>query len=207
MQEQVTKSRIWRENTMNKQVLIEILEGRQDWKCSLGSSFNEGYQGGINFSIGLARSLDESQKPIVPKCFDIDYKKYKYMENNKSEILLTALGGIYRTTFTGSFSDLSPDVWKTGIKWNKWTKETILWASINYADFCQAVISGDYEVEKEQLYVMPIPHVSFPVHYCVEDDHISFRQGNAQKFTQVELDKYFPDIKQLAVPVDEVEEG
>ncbi len=62
-----------------------------------------------------------------------------------------------------------------------------------------------YEVEKEPLYVMPVPHVSYPVHYCVEDDHISFRQGNAQKFTQAELDKYFPDIKQFAVPVDEVE--
>lgn len=58
-----------------------------------------------------------------------------------------------------------------------------------------------YEVEKEPLYVMPVPHV----HYCVEDDHVSFRQGNAQKFTQAELDKYFPDIKQFAVPVDEVE--
>ncbi|MBE8847899.1 DUF1642 domain-containing protein [Enterococcus durans] len=64
-----------------------------------------------------------------------------------------------------------------------------------------------YEVEKEPLYIMPVPHVSFPVHYCVEDDHISFRQGNAQKFTQIELDKYFPDIKQFAQSVEEVAEG
>lgn len=102
------------------------------------------------------KQLDEPQKLIVPQCFDIDYKKYKYMENNKSEILLTAMGGIYRTAFSGFFRDLSSDVWKTGIKWNKWTKETILWASRNYADFCQAVISGDYEVEKGPLWVVAV---------------------------------------------------
>ncbi|WP_235042983.1 DUF1642 domain-containing protein [Enterococcus faecium] len=104
--------------------------------------------------VNTVLKLDEPKKPVVPKCFDIDYKKYKYMENNKPEILLTAMGGIYRVSFSGSFRDLSPNVWKTGIKWNKWTKETILWASRNYADFCQAVISGDYEVEKEPLWAI-----------------------------------------------------
>lgn len=59
-----------------------------------------------------------------------------------------------------------------------------------------------YEIEKEPLFLMPVPCVLFPVHYCVDEDgKISYRQGNAQKFTQEELDKYFPEIKQFAVPV------
>ncbi|MGH1867200.1 DUF1642 domain-containing protein [Enterococcus durans] len=94
----------------------------------------------------------EQQKPVVPECFDIDYKKYEYLKNNKSEILMTAIGGIHRVSFPGSFKDLPPFPSKDGIKWNKWTRETILWASRNYADFCQAVISGDYEVEKEPVW-------------------------------------------------------
>lgn len=59
-----------------------------------------------------------------------------------------------------------------------------------------------YEVEKEQLFLMPVPYVPYPVHYCVDEDgKVSYRQGNAQKFTQEELDKHFPEIKQFAVPV------
>ncbi|MGM0168259.1 hypothetical protein IGI39_004015 [Enterococcus sp. AZ135] len=58
-----------------------------------------------------------------------------------------------------------------------------------------------YEVE-EQLYVMPLPYVELSVHYCIDKDgKVVFRQGNAQKFTEEELDEYFPDIKHFAVKV------
>lgn len=159
----------------------------------------------------------EPQKPLVPKCFDIDYKKYKYMENNKPEILLTAMGGIYRVSFSGSFRDLSPNVWKTGIKWNKWTKETILWASRNYADFCQAVISGDYEVEKEPLYhvKLKIPGATY---YLIQtflmpgDTHMCFsaateRYGAKWKntFTESEIKAIDERYWAFAVPVEQEE--
>ncbi|HGF8314829.1 TPA: DUF1642 domain-containing protein [Enterococcus faecium] len=144
---------------MNKQELIErykikYAEEPKDWKHpSVNASRQDLF---ANFIRDLEQ-LDEPQKPVVPKCFDIDYKKYKYMENNKAEILLTAMGGIYRVSFPNSFKDdLEANAWKTGIKWNNWTKETILWASRNYADFCQAVISGEYEVEKDPLYRVKI---------------------------------------------------
>ncbi|MFQ7233234.1 MAG: DUF1642 domain-containing protein [Enterococcus hulanensis] len=58
-----------------------------------------------------------------------------------------------------------------------------------------------YEVE-EQLYIMPLPYVELSVHYCIDKDgKVVFRQGNAQKFTEEELDEYFPDIKHFAVKV------
>lgn len=67
----------------------------------------------------------------------------------------------------------------------------------------QAFVTGEYEVEKEKLYWMPVPYLSFPLHYCVgEDGKISCRQGNPQNFTQEELDKYFPEIKHFAVSVN-----
>lgn len=60
-----------------------------------------------------------------------------------------------------------------------------------------------YEIEKDPLFLMPVPYVPYPVHYCVDEDgKVSYRQGNAQKFTQEELDKYFPEIKQFAVSVE-----
>lgn len=164
------------------------------------------------------KQLDEPQKPVVPECFDIDYKKYEYLKNNKSEILMTAIGGIHRVSFPGSFKDLPPFPWKTGIKWNKWTRETILWASRNYADFCQAVISGDYEVEKEPLYYvkLPVPNSNVVGLYLGfnregEFDH-SYGKPHATwgwkyTFTESEIkamdERYWP----FAVPAEEVAEG
>ena len=59
-----------------------------------------------------------------------------------------------------------------------------------------------YEVD-EQLYVMPLPYVELSVHYCIgKDGKVVFRQGNAQKFNEAELDEYFPDIKHFAVKVE-----
>lgn len=147
---------------MNKQELIKTLEELKNNIPNIeGTDVHDDYLLGkktvyVN-AIGLAKQLDEPQKPVVPECFDIDYKKYEYLKNNKSEILMTAIGGIHRVSFPGSFKDLPPFPLKTGIKWNKWTRETILWASRNYADFCQAVITGDYEVEKEPLYYVKLP--------------------------------------------------
>ncbi|HFD6483878.1 TPA: DUF1642 domain-containing protein [Enterococcus hirae] len=137
---------------MNKQELINELAKYIERLENVRSDYEHGRRDAYRVALESAKKLDEPQKPVVPKCFDIDYKKYKYMENNKAEILLTAMGGIYRVSFPNSFrDDLEANAWKTGIKWNKWTKETILWASRNYADFCQAVILGEYEVEKEPL--------------------------------------------------------
>lgn len=125
----------------------------------------------------------EPQKPVVPK-FVADYIEeyrgggatlFEMMDNSEDEVY-TWLFGNHRIEIENERQLL----------------------------FAQAYATG-YEVEKEQLYVMPVPYIPFPAHYCVEDDHISFRQGNAQKFTQAELDRCFPDIKQFAVPVEEVE--
>lgn len=100
----------------------------------------------------------EPNKLIVPECFDIDFKAYKAIENStKSGILMTAIGGIHRVAFPSTFKHVSARVAITGIEWNEWSSETILWASKNYADFCQAVISEDYEVEKAPLYYVPLP--------------------------------------------------
>ncbi|MDT2771993.1 DUF1642 domain-containing protein [Enterococcus durans] len=122
----------------------------------------------------------EPQKPVVPKFVAewIEYAKKK-----------------------GDSLAISFKPWNLyGVEYSKADR----WIEDNQETFARAWIDG-YEVEKEQLYVMPVPYIPFPAHYCVEDDHISFRQGNAQKFTQAELDRYFPDIKQFAVTVEEVE--
>ncbi|GMC10401.1 hypothetical protein K5E_25400 [Enterococcus thailandicus] len=175
---------------MNKQELIDEIKrihasaiGRRH--VSTHPLYSDGVADTCSDVIKLLEQLDEPQKPIVPKFVADWFEEHK--------------------------DDLEWSIWKLTIDSNanytKDKKEMRHW--IQYAPnkpykTLIGMLNG-YEVEKEQLYVMPVPHISFPVHYCVEDDHISFRQGNAQKFTQAELDKYFPDIKQFAVPVNEVE--
>jgi len=60
---------------------------------------------------------------------------------------------------------------------------------------------------KEPLFTMPVPYThNGNLHYCLKDNgEISFRQGNAYKFNQDQIDKYFLEIKAMAVPVEEEE--
>ncbi|MDA3973272.1 DUF1642 domain-containing protein [Enterococcus thailandicus] len=177
---------------MNKQELIERLH--EAGGCGADSeTWARGYDDGISVAIDIVEQLDEPQKPDIPT------ELAEYIKENDGENVADVFSQEWLIYY-----DNQP----LGEKVGKWIfdndeKEN----NRRYLIAVQAFVTGDYEVEKEPLYVMPVPHVSFPVHYCVEDDHVSFRQGNAQKFTQAELDKYFPDIKQFAVPVDEVEEG
>ncbi|MDU1933053.1 MAG: DUF1642 domain-containing protein [Enterococcus hirae] len=198
---------------MNKQELIDELARHasclEDFRGIIGHC--DGKYEAYEIAIELAKQLDEPQKPVVPKCFDIDYKKYKYMENNKAEILLTAMGGIYRVSFPNSFrDDLEANAWKTGIKWNKWTKETILWASRNYADFCQAVILGEYEVEKKPLYEVIIGNLFLVKKFNNRNDscfvnkfELCWWEKSAYQLTEPEIkaidERYWP----FAVPVEE----
>ncbi|WP_369118185.1 DUF1642 domain-containing protein [Enterococcus thailandicus] len=176
---------------MNKQVLIEKVIENGAWCTENHTGETDRYVkiSKVRELIGL---LDEQQKPVVPK-FVADLVDW----TNKMQC---------------APSDIIQDFQKNGelanIPCNLESEKLSEYFEKAYCryDFEKACFVG-YEVEKEQLYVMPVPHVSFPVHYCVKDDHISFRQGNAQKFTQAELDKYFPDIKQFAVPVEKVAEG
>lgn len=181
---------------MNKQELIEELARHasclEDFRGITGHC--DGKYEAYEIAIELAQQLAEPQKPVVPKCAEL------WLEGHcsASDVINLFIAVTYATDSDGFVSE----------KW-KWSGEFYDWL-VEDADtlyiLCDALRYG-YEVEKEPLYIMPVPHVSFSVHYCVEDDHISFRQGNAQKFTQAELDRYFPDVKQFAVPVDEVEEG
>ncbi|OAQ57071.1 DUF1642 domain-containing protein [Enterococcus thailandicus] len=175
---------------MNKQVLID--EIKRIHASAIGRShvsthplYSDGVADTCSDVIKLLEQLDEPQKPVVPHSAGALIEFYR--EENVSLIHIL-------------------NCFKEWADTDKEHTDEVNWIVSNPETFMRAWLYG-YEVEKEPLYVMPVPHVSFPVHYCVEDDHISFRQGNAQKFTQAELDKYFPDIKQFAVPVDEVEEG
>ena len=168
---------------MNKQELIEKVIENGAW-CTENHTGETDRYVKISKVRELIRLLDEPRKPVVPK-FVADW-----FEDNKD--------------------DLEYNIWSFIYEWRHHEMDDFKhWMDYGTNRPIETLIrmKDGYEVEKESLYVMPIPHVSFPVHYCVEDDHISFRQGNAQKFTQAELDKYFPDIKQFAVPVEKVAEG
>lgn len=165
---------------MNKQELIERLH--EAGGCGADSeTWARGYDDGISVAIDIVEQLDEPQKPVVLNFVADWFEEHK--------------------------GDLEYSIWELCVdSFNSTKKGMHNWVQQPENNPIETLIRmlDGYEVEKEPLYIMPVPHLSFPVHYCVEDDHISFRQGNAQKFTQAELDKYFPDIKQFAVSVEEV---
>lgn len=182
---------------MNKQELIEewssktrapepiIIRESFNYADSVLGIYEQGFLDARTEILRDLEQLDEPRKPVVPQ-FVADYiEEYRGGGATLYEMMDSSEDEVYTWLFGNPRIETE-------------NERQLL--------FAQAYVVG-YEVEKEQLYVMPVPHVSFSVHYCVEDDHISFRQGNAQKFTQAELDRYFPDIKQFAVPVDEVVEG
>ncbi|MFB8586512.1 DUF1642 domain-containing protein [Enterococcus thailandicus] len=182
---------------MNRQELIEALEEpKNNIQFIVGmnkyNNFLRGKKEAYVNAIGLAQQLDEPQKPVVPKCAE----QFLKIAQSSTDVIQLFDSIIYATDSDG----LILEKWGWSVDFYNWLAKD----SDTLYILCDALRYG-YEVEKEQLYIMPVPHVSFSVHYFVEDDHISFRQGNAQKFTQAELDKYFPDIKQFAVPVNEVE--
>ncbi|TLQ04735.1 DUF1642 domain-containing protein [Marinilactibacillus psychrotolerans] len=131
--------------------------------------------------------LDEPEKVVVPQ-FVADW-----IEESKSKPL--------RSLFT-TFAYIEEQRWDMVPKeiWNFISKEPD-----NDEVFAKAWLYG-YVVE-ETLYYMPLPYQSNnTIYYYKQDDgKISFKQGGMMKdhskFTQEELDKYFPEIKHMAEEV------
>lgn len=169
--------RLNEQNITDKQAWNKVAEAYPESAQSLRNTLDNAVFG----------KVDEPQKPVVPQFVA------EWFEDNKDDLEFA----IWKLTI-----DSNSDYTKNKNEMRHW----IQYAPNKPYKTLIGMLNG-YEVEKEPLYIMPVPHVSFPVHYCVEDNHISFRQGNAQKFTQIELDKYFPDIKQFAQSVEEVAEG
>lgn len=61
-----------------------------------------------------------------------------------------------------------------------------------------------YTVVKEPLYYMPVPYLD-ETYYVINESGMDVAYGIGDKFLVSELDKYFPDIKKLAVPVEDAE--
>lgn len=131
----------------------------------------------------FVKTLDQPEKVTVPK-FVADW-----FEDNKDDLEFA----IWKLTI-----DSNSNYTKDKHKMRHWIQHA---PNKPYKTLIK-MLDG-YEVEKEPLFLMPVPYVPYPVHYCVDEDgKVSYRQGNAQKFTQEELDKYFPEIKQFAVSVE-----
>ncbi|EDD2318592.1 DUF1642 domain-containing protein [Listeria monocytogenes] len=100
-------------------------------------------------------------------------------------------------------------IWSISYENNDMPDEMYEWLTStadNQELFARAWMDG-YEIEQEPLFIMPIPYSVLPVHYYINRlDEISFKQGNAQKFTWNEIEKYFPEITKYAVKVEGVAE-
>ena len=168
---------------MNKQELInELNKYKERYQGSI-DEYYQGRHGAYDVALKLVEKLEQTQKPIVPQ-FVADW-----FEDNKDDLEFA----IWKLTI-----DSNSNYTKDKHKMRHWIQHA---PNKPYKTLIK-MLDG-YEVEKEPLFLMPVPYVPYPVHYCVDEDgKVSYRQGNAQKFTQEELDKYFPEIKQFAVSVE-----
>ncbi|MFC0232733.1 DUF1642 domain-containing protein [Vagococcus entomophilus] len=87
-------------------------------------------------------------------------------------------------------------------------KRKWLYASAdNEGKVAQAWLTGNYEEEKEQLYVVKIPYVQGTFYTLDKNKRAKFVFGhqNAERFTEEELERYLSEIKQFAEKVEEAE--
>lgn len=185
---------------MNRKDLIRIIELKtyiypdEPPKGGFGPTiaYKKGFNSCAEWAINLIEQLDEPEKPIVKQFVADWFEEHKYDLNYsiwEACVNSNAKYDAYEETTGNQFYD-----WLITAGGKDKAAERIE---------TLVLMKEGYEVEKEPLFLMPVPCVQFPVHYCVDEDgKVSYRQGNAQKFTQEELDKYFPEIKQFAVPVE-----
>lgn len=178
---------------MNKEELIEYLEGEKyafpkreaETDDDHTSEYKKGFNAAIRFAKLEISQLDEPEKVVVPqfvaKYIEIQ-REYGY-ENIRIVIKRIEGRGERSRLFNWFFFENNSDL------------------------FAKAWLYG-YVVE-ETLYYMPLPYQSnSTIYYYKQDDgKISFKQGGMMKdhskFTQEELDKYFPEIKHMAEEVQE----
>ncbi|MHC5227557.1 DUF1642 domain-containing protein [Enterococcus sp. LJL99] len=127
---------------------------------------------------------------------EINHQRYMVGSCMQSDGLL--LKNVFRDLHSSGRISRGTKFW-TGGEFYNWMQ-----GSDNVELFVKAVLDG-YTVTKEPLYIMPVPCThNGTLHYCLKDDgEISFRQGNAYKFNKDQIKEYFPEIKDLAVPVEE----
>lgn len=125
----------WR-TAMNKQELIDKLEGLKFDCPESASSRNHCYNEAINASISLAKQLDEPKKVAVPK-FVAEWIGYATLKGD---------------SLSASFKPWDLYGAEYG-KVNSWIKD-------NEETYARAWLDG-YEVEKEQLYYVKLPGVGY----------------------------------------------
>lgn len=119
---------------MNKQELIEKLKSDLTAMSEIKGKkyeYDRGYEQAIKEHLAMLSYLDESEKPVVPRCVaDMIVKRKEQCDN-----LVTTLVNL------GAFGDVQ-----------KWIRK-----GDNGDTFAKAWLYG-YEVEKEQLYTVEIPN-------------------------------------------------
>ncbi|EKZ0428843.1 DUF1642 domain-containing protein [Enterococcus faecium] len=215
---------------MNKQELIETLEKlKKNSKRCIGIDKYEDYWRGKTEAyfnlIGLAKQLNEPQKPVVPKFFD-DWAKQVLEKRDKfyAISLITRAGWGYGVDYELNY-ELNYDRSPSG------TKELLNWLVENEGDdypnkkkATEALLYG-YEVEKEPLYYVRLPYEVWDeeaaelkteylyLHYEITSDETRIfptkepRKGFVTKLDELTIksadEKYWP----FAVLVEEEVEG
>lgn len=158
---------------MNKQELIERVKECGSWLVEDGEN---GRYVKISKVRELIDQLDEPQKVKIPKFVA------EYLEECKGYPLRRAMF---------NFSRMSG-------KTAEW-----LYSFSNQELFARAWLDG-YEVE-EELYILPVPYIKEAWYYRkFESEFVLTMIGEyAYKFTESELDEYFPEIKKFAKRVEE----
>ncbi|MDU3375074.1 MAG: DUF1642 domain-containing protein [Enterococcus casseliflavus] len=131
---------------MEKQVLIEVLEKYRNGYQEQKDGYFKGAYDAYGVALGLVKKLDEQPKVTVPQFLA------KFIQDNK--------GNSASDIFSQDWFHESAD--ETDDEVNKWLYDNDTAENDRrYLIAVQAFVTGDYEVEKEQLYQVKIPTVNW----------------------------------------------
>lgn len=194
---------------MNKQEVINDLKGEMMIGTMLehifdnnkAADFRRVYNGALELAIEIIDQIDEPEKPVVPQ-FVADF-----IGENIGDSCTKSIGDAdyYMEKFNEWYE--YERLAKVKVFNDRFTEELGWWMSENMVFFYKACTNG-YKVEKEKLYHMPVPYQkSDQVYYCGVGDNITTKWSADEywhhKYTQAELDKYFPEIKHMAIEVED----
>lgn len=131
---------------MDKQVLIDVLEKYKNGYQEQTDGYFKGAYDAYGVALRLVKKLDEQPKVTVPKFLD------KYIQENKGE----CASDVFSEEWLHDSADELDDEVDKWLHDNNGTEN-----DRRYLIAVQAFVTGDYEVEKEQLYQVKIPTVNW----------------------------------------------
>lgn len=210
MNKQEQKNKLWALKWIDKEIEENERHAHQKTGTEANTSYWKGYVASCKNIRYIVKELDEPQKPVMPKFFDVWAKRVIAKHDEFYAISLVARAGWgYGVDFELSENGSSSE-----------NKDLLYWiidkCSDNYPNKKKAIeaLLYGYEVEKEPLYEVIIGNLFLVKKFNNRNDYcflnkfeLHWWEKSAYQLTEPEIKAIDERYWAFAVPVEEVVEG